>query len=320
MADFVVTASVFAFEGFISESLMKVVVLYREIFLLSENRESTNTQVLQSKTLELGKLMESHLPADCRPITSHKVFVHFAESVKYTGNLSECNGQWIEDDIGIHVEAIRRRGIKVAVESVLMNSISRLQALQRNDSTLQAVLKSMDEFSPPKPRDARYWDSGETGAQFLGRGTSTLLTTEQREGIAFLLGLEGIHVEKKEVPMEVLEFKRASFNNREYHSDQRKSKSSESSFIAIDFQDKEYYGQIANLWKVNVQGEQHRIAHLRLHYNQGKSKAGIPRVHCNQYYKSGNFVFLESIKRRTLFVRRHETDTFYSVLDVRADM
>ena len=47
----------------------------------------------------------------------------------------------------------------------------------------------------------------------------------------------------------------------------------------------------------------------------GKSAADIPRVRCDQFYRSGNMVFIEPLKRRTLFLKRNDIDGFYDVLD-----
>ena len=118
MADFIITAALFAVEGLVSQKMLRIVQLLQELFLIVEDKSKTDVKSLKAKTKELGRLMEEELPVDSRPITTHRVLVHYSEAVQETGILSESNGQWIEDVLGSYVEIIRRRGIKVNVEQV----------------------------------------------------------------------------------------------------------------------------------------------------------------------------------------------------------
>jgi len=318
MGDFIVTASVFAVEGLVSKDILEIVKLQREHFLLVEDKERTNVEKLSAISKKLGKLIEIHLPQEARPITTHKVLVHFPEAVQHTGILSECNGQWIEDECGSLVEEIRRRGIKVKVEEVLTKTVAREQALLKHRDLISELHSSIE--APKFERNARFWDEGDDGLSFLGKGSYSSLTVVERQGIAAFLGFYSINTHWQVIPLELLEFKRA-FNGREYHSTRNAScTSSNSTCVAVEFEGREYFGRITKFLKLNHEDKVYRLVLLNLHYNLNPSIGGISRVHRTTFYSKGSIVLLENLKRRVLFAQKTEADDFISVLEVRGDL
>ena len=320
MADFIVTASVFAAEGLVAADMLKIVKLQRDNFLLSENKQKTDVEKLTENAKKLGKLMERWLPQDSRPITTHKILVHFPQAVKKTGNLSECNGQWIEDGCLIMSEEIRRRGLKVKIEEVLTKSMSRQLALLRNRALIEELGEAIE--SPEPKRDLRFWDEGdENGNRFLGKGKHTLITLEERVRIAGALGCYGEKVSHKDIPIELVEFKRG-FNGREYDSMKYTAcSSSETTCVAVEFDKKDYFGKVTKFLKLQHGQREYRLVMLQLHCNANPSPAGgIPRVYGQTFFKKGNVVLLENLKRRVLFARKPDEDDYVYVLEVRGDL
>jgi len=319
MGDFLVTAAVFAVEGLVSKEVLEIVKLQRENFLLAENKERTDVQALSANARKLGKLIERHLPQDSRPITAHKTLVHFPEAVQQTGILAECNGQWIEDECGILVEEIRRRGIKVKIEEVMAKSVSRQQALLKNRDLLT---KFHSDMEPPKrQRDMRFWDDGDKdGRCFLGKGKFSTLNVQERQAIVELLGYYEVYLSLQDIPTELVEFKRAR-NGREYHSIKNTAcKSSDSTCVAVEFGNKDYYGRILRFLKLQWENVDYRFVMLDLHYNATASPGGICRVSTTIFYKKGTVVLLGNLKRRVLFAPKLEEDTVLYVLEVRGDL
>jgi len=318
MADFVVTASTFALEGLksVSKDTQEIVKLQREHFLLVENKGRTQTKELKVVSKKIASLVEGHLPEDSRPITSHIVFVHLPEAVAETGNLSECNGQWIEDECGELVEEVRRRGIRVNVEQVLSRSAARKIVLINYARTISVLLSSS---VPTKTKDPRLWDAPDT-ISFLGRGQSIVLRNDERQEIAKMLGYHGDVGSWQDMELQALEFRRGC-NGVEFHSEAYTAARTSCSFhVALTFGVSEYYGLIKRFILVRFKGVKYRIVQLQLHYNTTPSPSGIPRVKENIFYKDGSYVLLENLRRRVHFVKRKPEESFYYVLEVRMDI
>jgi len=318
MADFIITAALFAVEGLVSQKMLRIVQLLQELFLIVEDKSKTDVKSLKAKTKELGRLMEEELPVDSRPITTHRVLVHYSEAVQETGILSESNGQWIEDVLGSYVEIIRRRGIKVNVEQVLTRSISRQLALRKLNLEGQYDLELPEELDY---RNKKLWDTPDAdGNVFLGRGKPTFIRPETRSVIAEVLRLYHQPVNADQIPENVLGFGRA-YNGLEFHTTTHSAtKASNSSTVHVTYEEGDYFGRIQRFLLIPCNGLQFKFIELQLHLNTSSSPAGIKRVKLNEFYKGGNYVLLETLRRRVQFVQRNADDNFYYVLPVRKDL